>query len=165
MHNITGARATLRAIVRHDAKDTLAGARALHTIRQVHPLDRTVTIAREEGLMWGRTRINTLIKAFQAAPADVTAEDFRDVYVKAVTDANRDAGKAKREAKPAPADTPDAPTVTAEDVPQGNAPTVTDAIRALWMLTERFGEDALFVAALADVLDFVTPDTLTAVAA
>lgn len=153
----TSERAAIRSLRALDTKDRAidyARARHLSVIRSGHSLDQTVAIVTAEGIALSRTRINVLTKAYAAAPAGITADDFVTTYVKAATDENREAGKAKREAaKAAKGD-----AVTADAVPQGNETrpvTVTDAVRLLWEFVETFGEDPTFVAALTDAARFV----------
>lgn len=153
----------LRGIARRTVADTLKMARALATIRAGHSLSETVTVAHSAGLTdVSRTRINVLVKAIEAAPADVTAAEFVTVWVKAQTDANREGAKAKRDAK-AEAATGEG---EGEGVPQGNdatrPATVKDGIRLLWELVSAFGYSPEFATALVAAAEFAIDDAKAA---
>lgn len=121
-----------------------------------------VTMAEGLGRSVGRNRIALLMRVRKACPPDVTADGFA-AAVKAETDRNRDASAEKAEARKAAAAS--AEETPASSVPQGDsAPIVTvgQAVAALRLLSERFGNDAAWRDAVTALADAYAPIVLVA---
>lgn len=152
--------ATLRAADKSEDKQQrvldLKRATAIRDLKvDGHSIRDIVTMLPANGIKpIGRTRVNVLIKAREAAPADVTADDFAP-FVAAATKANSRPEKAEK------AEKADATVPSGDSEGEGTAAatrpaTVDDGIRTLFDLVTAFGSDPKFQAALADALDLVT---------
>lgn len=105
-----------------------------------------VTVAADLGIAdLGKTRIGVLTKAYREAGDEPTLATF-EASLKAGTDANREAGAAKRAAK-AEAEAGEA-SPTGDSVTATRPATVADAIAMLSTLVATFGSDPAFRAAL-----------------